>query len=587
MIGYRRNQSREYGDNGSRIIRHKSFIESGISVNQIDTILPITQTPASHENSINLSTSKNTKDSTIILSTYDYDYYRNKLIEDNLKKQYGNNQTPGNIVLNSLHLNTIDSKTGLKLGEKYSHGLFDFIEEYKDSQGNFKIQYYDPLKHFLRKGQEKPLTIDSSTDTNESVSINEKIPQVINVISERKNTPRALTRNKTSLEKPLKENLDKPRTPNQSESSEHPVRPKSAPKETLKQIVRNKVKLESKEKIKLREEISIKRPSTPASEISKDIIVKKMEKDFEPLYNTKLSLMIDNKISPTCSSDVSSEAFSCKNNSATTRQIEKRGNSRPSSSSSKTIKTLNSKVKSRPKSRDNWDWEVPDVLEKNQFEYSSRLDEKTLKSKLTNSFIQEKNTVGKTRDEKQVADFVDSKVDVPLQINCQQLVNTGQNTDDKIVKKQQDDYEKKIKKSSRPSTPRVQKNSGFDKTKKLKNDNIDTKMSSNTFSINENSSNFDSLLENSDSSKNKISESPSVCTVIEKIEKSGEPLVDSPVQINCSDNLKQEIQISSNTENADTSTGINQTNSDTSKIISTTFISKLPVLSNSTLTKEK
>ncbi|XP_034176715.2 uncharacterized protein LOC117602599 [Osmia lignaria lignaria] len=104
----------------------------------------------------------------IDISAFDYDAYRYKLIEAALKKQYDDYQPPGDVVLNSIHLNDDDSSIALRLNDRYHHSLFDFVEEYYDAtQGMSKreTEYMHPLDHFLAKGTQKPETVEKETET--------------------------------------------------------------------------------------------------------------------------------------------------------------------------------------------------------------------------------------------------------------------------------------------------------------------------------------------------------------------------------------------------------------------------------------
>ena len=120
--------------------------------------------------------------SIIDISAYDYDAYRHKLIETTLKRQYGNRQAPGNVVLNSIHLNSIGSQTGIQLSEKYSHSLFDFIEEYYDATKSLskkEKEYLHPLDHFLTKGVDKPETTSRGTETKDSITEVDQVPELV------------------------------------------------------------------------------------------------------------------------------------------------------------------------------------------------------------------------------------------------------------------------------------------------------------------------------------------------------------------------------------------------------------------------
>ncbi|KYM87211.1 Fibrillin-2 [Atta colombica] len=104
----------------------------------------------------------------IDISNLDYKAYRYKLIEATLKKQYDDFQPPGDVVLNSLHLNSADSMIGIRLNDRYDHSLFDFVEEYydvADATRRKNVEHFHPLDHFLSKGTRKPRTSEKETAT--------------------------------------------------------------------------------------------------------------------------------------------------------------------------------------------------------------------------------------------------------------------------------------------------------------------------------------------------------------------------------------------------------------------------------------
>ena len=104
----------------------------------------------------------------IDISNLDYKAYRYKLIEATLKKQYDDFQPPGDVVLNSLHLNSADSMIGIRLNDRYDHSLFDFMEEYydvADATSRKNVEHFHPLDHFLSKGTRKPRTSEKETAT--------------------------------------------------------------------------------------------------------------------------------------------------------------------------------------------------------------------------------------------------------------------------------------------------------------------------------------------------------------------------------------------------------------------------------------
>lgn len=112
----------------------------------------------------------NSKPPIVDISAFDYDAYRHKLIEAALRKKYDDYQPPGDVVLNSIHLNTNDSTVAVRLSDRYHHSFFDFVEEYYDAtKGLDKTEaaYLRPLDHFLAKGPQKIETVDKETETGD------------------------------------------------------------------------------------------------------------------------------------------------------------------------------------------------------------------------------------------------------------------------------------------------------------------------------------------------------------------------------------------------------------------------------------
>ncbi|KAL2716588.1 putative protein phosphatase [Vespula squamosa] len=104
----------------------------------------------------------------IDISTFNYNAYRHKLIEASLKKHYRNHQPPGDVIFNSIHLNTSDTTLGIRLNEEYDHSFFDFVEEYYDAtlgMSKKEMEFLHPLDHFLVKGIRKRETDEKGTDT--------------------------------------------------------------------------------------------------------------------------------------------------------------------------------------------------------------------------------------------------------------------------------------------------------------------------------------------------------------------------------------------------------------------------------------
>ncbi|XP_043503453.1 probable protein phosphatase DDB_G0282105 [Polistes fuscatus] len=172
----------------------------------------------------------------IDISTFNYNAYRHKLIEANLKKYYKNNQPPGDVIFNSIHLNTIDSTLGIKLNEQYDHSFFDFVEEYYDAtigMSKKEMEFLHPLDHFLVKGirqretdekgtetlnlsnNEKTTRIDRVKDIDEKISINRRVLDKNGNISRKskvKNLSSSLSKRRKEEDSRINSNVDQVQT---------------------------------------------------------------------------------------------------------------------------------------------------------------------------------------------------------------------------------------------------------------------------------------------------------------------------------------------------------------------------------------
>lgn len=103
------------------------------------------------------------------ITNLEYRAYRHKLVEATLRKRYDDSQPPGDVVLNSLHLNPADSVIGVRLNDRYDHSLFDFVEEYYDVAGAKNrrnvLECPRPIDHFLSKAVRRPRTTEKETET--------------------------------------------------------------------------------------------------------------------------------------------------------------------------------------------------------------------------------------------------------------------------------------------------------------------------------------------------------------------------------------------------------------------------------------
>ncbi|XP_048506860.1 uncharacterized protein LOC125499996 [Athalia rosae] len=106
--------------------------------------------------------------SIVDISSFNYSAYRHKLVESALRKIYGNNYPPGDVVLNSIELNAIDSSSvETDLEVKYNGSFFDFLQDWERAHPKSKpeMEYLHPLDLFVPKTSEKPITSDKHTET--------------------------------------------------------------------------------------------------------------------------------------------------------------------------------------------------------------------------------------------------------------------------------------------------------------------------------------------------------------------------------------------------------------------------------------
>ncbi|XP_017754782.1 PREDICTED: uncharacterized protein LOC108546979 [Eufriesea mexicana] len=99
--------------------------------------------------------------------TWNYSSYRFETFKACLRNRYGDRYPPGEVVLNSMQLNQLDSNTdmGVRLA-----GLFDFLREDSEPQLNsrkMEIEYLNPLDHFVAKQVDRPATVERFTETDE------------------------------------------------------------------------------------------------------------------------------------------------------------------------------------------------------------------------------------------------------------------------------------------------------------------------------------------------------------------------------------------------------------------------------------
>ncbi|XP_033334805.2 uncharacterized protein LOC117225391 [Megalopta genalis] len=97
-----------------------------------------------------------------------YSWYRHKAFEECLLDHYGPRYPPGEVVLNSMQLHLLDSRSSLGPG---TTGLFDFVKESEPALNgpevsrNLEIEYLNPLDHFVTRQLRRPLTEERATET--------------------------------------------------------------------------------------------------------------------------------------------------------------------------------------------------------------------------------------------------------------------------------------------------------------------------------------------------------------------------------------------------------------------------------------
>ncbi|XP_043524302.1 uncharacterized protein LOC122536200 [Frieseomelitta varia] len=101
--------------------------------------------------------------------TWNYSSYRFKTFQACLRDCYGDRYPPGEVVLNSMQLNLLDSHTNVPLNVA---GLFDFLKEESEPCLNvvskkLEIEYLNPLDHFVTKQTDRPETVERFTETDE------------------------------------------------------------------------------------------------------------------------------------------------------------------------------------------------------------------------------------------------------------------------------------------------------------------------------------------------------------------------------------------------------------------------------------
>ena len=147
--------------------------EKNSAKNKLDDPLPLNQSTSFIATNLELPV--------IDISSVNYLAYRHKLIEALLKKHYNEKQPPGDLVLNSICLNATDSRIEKKIKNRPGQNLFNIEENPEPGKALKKREweYLHPLDHFLVQGVRKAPTSDKATDTKESISENDEVPELI------------------------------------------------------------------------------------------------------------------------------------------------------------------------------------------------------------------------------------------------------------------------------------------------------------------------------------------------------------------------------------------------------------------------
>ncbi|XP_018399020.1 PREDICTED: uncharacterized protein LOC108776801 isoform X1 [Cyphomyrmex costatus] len=101
--------------------------------------------------------------------TCNYNSYRYKSLEESLRKRYGANYPPGEVVLNYIQLNTPDSRTGQ--WNNVGDDLLDFFNNNNTSTYSSSVstkletEYLNLLDHFVLRERRKALTAGKFTET--------------------------------------------------------------------------------------------------------------------------------------------------------------------------------------------------------------------------------------------------------------------------------------------------------------------------------------------------------------------------------------------------------------------------------------
>ncbi|XP_076648062.1 uncharacterized protein LOC143356344 [Halictus rubicundus] len=149
-----------------------------------------------------------------------YSSYRYKAFETCLRDHYGSRYPPGEVVLNSMQLHLLDSRTSV-IGPSMA-GLFDFVKESElpangpEVSSKLEIEYLNPLDHFVTRQLRRPSTVERFTETSGEQHEEDRAPSSDNspgpdaikaVITAQEKNARVNRRSAKKIETPRKYDL--------------------------------------------------------------------------------------------------------------------------------------------------------------------------------------------------------------------------------------------------------------------------------------------------------------------------------------------------------------------------------------------
>ena len=112
-----------------------------------------------------------------MVESINYPSYRHQLFQQTLKKYYNDTQPPGDVVMNSIQLNTLDSNAKLPIGMAIGNRLLEVDyygfpnDLYNPVKSSKKTNNFSPLEHFLIKGKKLLNSQEKSVETKHESEI--------------------------------------------------------------------------------------------------------------------------------------------------------------------------------------------------------------------------------------------------------------------------------------------------------------------------------------------------------------------------------------------------------------------------------